>query len=98
MKSPRERINRPFSKGKNQYWLGEEGYFSISDEGGWLPGAYENEEAADLAHDLLGSDALKYYEAWDLLQRLQDEANARNGGMGGVITVADLKAIKQGGK
>lgn len=57
------------------------------------PGAYENEEAADLAHALLGSDALKYYEAWDLLQRLQDEANARNGGMGGVITVADLKAV-----
>lgn len=76
---------KSFSKGSNTYWPHNDGHFSISDEGGWLPGAFENEEAADLGHEL------KHMENWGLLQRLQNEANQRSGGTGGVITVADLK-------
>lgn len=73
------------NKGDNVYWFTDAGTVVISDSGGWVPGIFENEEAADIAHEL------KRLENWGLLQRLQNEANERNGGTGGVITFADLK-------
>lgn len=58
----------------------------ISDGGGWLPGAYESREAAELA---LVHATTDHYR---MLPRLQKQANERNGGTGGVITLADLLA------
>lgn len=54
----------------------DKGYV-ISDEGGWLPGVYESEEAAQMALQQ------KDHEDWGKLQRLQDES-------GGVITLKQL--------
>lgn len=57
----------------------EEKGFVISDEGGWLPGVYESEKAANLA--LLQ----KHCENWGRLQRLQHESD-------GLITIEQLQA------
>lgn len=76
---------RSFNKGNNTYWVLDDGHYCISDGSGWLPGVFETEEAAELGHEL------KHLENWGLLQRLQDEANKRNAGDGGKITVADMQ-------
>ena len=55
--------------------------FVISSAKQWLPGIYDTEHTARYAFR---------FEAV-VLQRLQDEANARAGGTRGVITRADLK-------
>lgn len=59
--------------------------FVISDDGGWLPGCYDSFETAEKAH------AVKHLENWNFLQRLQNEANTRNAGVDGVITLNDIK-------
>lgn len=72
---------RRWYKGADVYWTIDDGEkVVISDGAGWLPGTYENEEAADLAHQIKNDD-------WEILQGLQDEANSRGDC---VITVADL--------
>lgn len=61
--------------------------FVISSNQVWLPGRYESERTAKYAFRF--SD--------EVLQALQTEANKLVGGVGGVITFADLqKARKQG--
>lgn len=67
----------------------DDGLFVISDEGGWLPGVYASAIAADLAQQI------KHLEEWGVLQRLQNEANERNGGFDGTITEFDLMAFKK---
>ncbi|MRT14954.1 hypothetical protein GJV07_22000 [Enterobacteriaceae bacterium RIT711] len=62
--------------------------FVIADEGGWLPGSYASREAANKAHEI------KHLENWGILQRLQDEANERAGGVGGDITLEDLSGVQ----
>ena len=62
----------------------EDGSFVISSRGSWLPGAYEDERTARWAFRFHGT----------VLQRLQEEANARAGGKGGVITYGDLARAK----
>lgn len=57
-----------------------DGCFVISSSGVWLPGAYEDSRAARFAFRLPDES----------LQRLQDEANIRAGGVGGVITWSDV--------
>jgi len=57
-----------------------DGGFVISSGGTWLPGVYEDERTARYAFRLPA----------EVLQRLQDEANARAGGNGGVITWGDI--------
>lgn len=59
----------------------DDGTYSISSRQVWLPGVYEDERTAKYAFRF-GDEAL---------QRLQDAANKRAGGTGGVITYADLK-------
>ena len=51
----------------------------------WLPGVYENSRAAYRAFKLPD----------DILQKLQNEANKRAGGQGGIITNIDLDAFKK---
>jgi hypothetical protein len=58
----------------------EGGECVIASGGLWLPGTYEDERAARYAFRLPNA----------ALQRLQDNANARAGGMGGVITWGDI--------
>ena len=57
-----------------------EGGCVISSGGSWLPGCYEDERTARYA--------FRFKD--EVLQRLQDEANTRAGGKGGVITWGDL--------
>lgn len=59
--------------------------FLISDGNGWLPGCYDSFETATKAHDV------KHLENWCFLTRLQYEANIRNGGTEGVITLKDIE-------
>lgn len=59
--------------------------FVIADEGGWLPGCYDSRATADKAL------TVKHLENWGFLRRLQDEANQRNGGVDGVITLSDIQ-------
>lgn len=54
--------------------------FVCANGGGYLPGCYETFEAAEFA---LGIDC-------NALQALQDAANKRVGGCGGIITMSDL--------
>lgn len=75
---------RTISKGNNTYWFNDSDNILISDEGGWLPGIYENEKAADLAH------ANKHLEFLGILSRLQEQANNRGDC---VITVDDFKDL-----
>lgn len=60
-----------------------DGSYAISADGVWMPGAYESAEAAELAFGF--PDVI--------LQRLQDAANNRSGGIGGTITLADLRSV-----
>ena len=57
----------------------------LSDKGGWLPGCYENEEAARK-----GATQFNEPTSYTRMQKLQDSANLRAGGTGGHITLADL--------
>lgn len=59
--------------------------FCISSGESWLPGVYENRRTARYAFRLPES----------ALKQLQDDANARAGGRGGVITWGDI-ARKRG--
>lgn len=59
------------------------GGFVIAENGVWLPGSYATHEAAARAFDLPD----------DQLQALQDAANERAGGVGGVITAEDLPYV-----
>ena len=54
--------------------------YCISSRQVWLPGCYEDERAA--------RRAFRYKD--ESLQQLQDAANIRSGGCGGVITNQDL--------
>ncbi|MBV4365906.1 hypothetical protein [Erwinia phyllosphaerae] len=56
----------------------------IADEGGWLPGVYESEEAARQAF------TIKSKENWGILQRLQDESD-------GTISLQQLNEAIAGG-
>lgn len=58
--------------------------FVISSGGVWLPGCYEDERTAKYAFRFTD----------DVLQRLQDDANAREGHYKGVITYGDLARAK----
>jgi hypothetical protein len=58
-----------------------DGGYVISSNNVWLPGSYESERAAKYAFKFSSR----------VLQRLQDKANERAGGEGGVITFADLQ-------
>lgn len=73
------------NRGKEVYQINDS--FVIADEGVWLPGSYSSLEAANKAHEI------KHLENWGILQRLQDEANERAGGVGGDITLADLMRV-----
>lgn len=64
---------------RNIYHVGN-GQFAIADAAGWLPGVFESRHAAQLAFDV-----------WPKLQALQDEANEKAGGTGGVITLDMLR-------
>lgn len=57
-----------------------DGQFVISSHQVWLPGCYEDERTARYA----------FRFSHEILQRLQDDANARAGGKGGVLTWGDL--------
>lgn len=57
--------------------------YVISSHGCWRPGCYDKKQTARYAFQFKDED----------LVRLQDEANKRNGGIGGVITKADLQSI-----
>jgi hypothetical protein len=57
--------------------------FVISEHGSWIPGAYASFEAAEAAFEF--DD--------DTLAALQARANAAAGPEGGIITLADLRAI-----
>lgn len=59
--------------------------FVIADEGGWLPGCYDSRITVEKAL------TVKHHEEWGFLKRLQDEANQRNGGVDGVITLSDIE-------
>lgn len=63
----------------------EDGVCCISSRHCWLPGCYENERAASYAFRFENAE----------LQRLQDAANERAGGTGGVITFADLVQFRK---
>ena len=56
------------------------GEFVASSRGVWIPGVFEDERTARFAFRL----------ADDVLIRLQQAANARAGGCGGVLTWVDL--------
>lgn len=58
----------------------KDGTYGISSHEVWLPGCYEDSRTANYA--------FRFGEG--ILQRLQDDANARAGGKGGVITWGDL--------
>lgn len=57
-----------------------EGGYVISSHRVWMPGCYEDERTARYA--------FRFDD--EVLQRLQDDANARAGGTGGTITWGDL--------
>lgn len=57
--------------------------FVISENGTWIPGSYESEEAARLAFDCSDID----------LHILQNRKNEQAGGKGGTITLADVQAL-----
>ena len=57
-----------------------EGRYVISSRGVWMPGCYADEGTARYA--------FRFPD--EALQRLQDDANARAGGTGSVITWGDL--------
>ena len=59
--------------------------FVISSHQVWMPGAYDTERTARYAFRFKDRE----------LQQLQDEANKRNGGFDGVITMDDLKKLKK---
>lgn len=59
------------------------GTFVIADAGGWLPGVYDSRETAQSAFQF----------SCEALEELQDAANLRAGGTGGVITSGDLQAV-----
>lgn len=63
----------------------EDGTCCISSNQVWLPGVYENERCARYAFRFSDS----------VLQQLMNEANVREGGVGGTITYGDLKLAKQ---
>lgn len=69
---------------EGKIWEDENGQCVISDNGGWLAGVYENKAVAKVAL------AQSTEESFGKLSRLQAEANARNGGTSGVITLNDL--------
>ena len=58
--------------------------FVVSEDEVWLPGCFETEALAALAVQYPSAD----------LQRLQDAANERAGGQGGIITVKDLDGLE----
>ncbi len=58
----------------------DDGTCVVSSKGTWLPGIFEDERTARLAFRL--SD--------EVLLQLQEEANARAGGTGGLLTWGDL--------
>lgn len=60
-----------------------DGHFVISSRDVWLPGAYETRRAANAAFRLDCAE----------LQKLQDQANERAGGTGGLITEVDLSGL-----
>lgn len=60
------------------------GVYVISSRGVWRPGCYEDARTARYA--------FRFPD--EVLQRLQDEASARAGGAGGVITWGDLARSK----
>lgn len=62
----------------------DDGTCVISSHRTWLPGCYENQKAALRAFRL----------SVEQLQALQDLANQRAGGAGGVITGADIDLLK----
>lgn len=62
----------------------DDGTFVISSRNVWLPGCYDCANTARRA----------FRHPDDVLKRLQDAANARTGGAGGVITGADLDGLK----
>lgn len=57
------------------------GSFVISTGKRSLPGSYESERAARYAFKF----------SYEILDKLQDKANQRNGGKGGVISLEDLQ-------
>lgn len=59
----------------------KDGRFVISSCQVWMPGAYDSVKSARYAFQFLD----------ETLNRLQNEANDRNGGFDGVITTEDLK-------
>lgn len=62
--------------------------FVISSGGSWRTGVYEDERTAKYAFRFTDAE----------LYRLQQAANARNGGRGGIITYDDLKALAKSKK
>lgn len=62
-----------------------EGQFVISSNQVWVPGCYATKRAANYAFRFKNED----------LSRLQDAANKRVGGKGGVITFEDLQEFSK---
>lgn len=61
----------------------KDGTYAISSHQVWLPGCYEDDRAARYA--------FRFGEG--ILLRLEEDANARVGGKGGVITWGDLARV-----
>lgn len=61
------------------------GHYVISAYEVWVPGAYESERAARYAFRFTNEE----------LTAAQDEANARAGGVGGVITFEQLRETRR---
>lgn len=62
----------------------DSGCFVIASRDVWLPGCYADERTARYAFRFPN----------DVLAKLQDEANERNGGTDGVITYGDLQRAR----
>lgn len=60
-------------------------HFCIASRQMWRPGVYDSERTARWA--------FRFKD--EVLSRLQDEANDRNGGTGGVITREDLERARE---
>lgn len=63
----------------------DDGAFVVSQNCVWIPGAYDSRETAERAVQMPD----------EILQRLQDAANERAGGRGGIITATDLASLER---